>query len=168
MWKIQTFVRERAFGENEDHPECRAIKAALRREIEALCDAGVIRYLTGAAAGVDMWCGEIVLELIAEGRDIALIAVVPFRTQDAKWSAKNKKRYAAILEKCSKVLVLSEDFHKDCYLERNTYLVEHAKYILAMPDYSDQSGSGTRQTISLAKKNGNTLIYASAKDQAAS
>lgn len=151
------------FGEHEDDPRCLDIKAALRQEILNLCDQGITRFLTGAAAGVDMWCGEIVLELIAEGRDINLIAVVPFRAQDAKWSENNKKRYAAILEKCSEVLVLSEDFHTGSYLVRNTYLVEHANYIIAMPDYSNQPNSGTRQTISLAKKNGNTLIYASAK-----
>lgn len=155
------------FNENEDHPLCLAIKAALRREIVSLCDKGVTRYLTGAAAGVDMWCGEIVLELIAEGKNIELIAVVPFRAQDEKWSAKNKERYAAILDVCSSVLVLSEDFHKNCYLERNTYLVEQAEYIIAMPDYSNQPRSGTRQTINLALKNGNTLIYASAKDEKA-
>ena len=155
------------YGENEEHPDCVALKAALRREIEGLCDAGITRFLTGAAAGVDMWCGEIVLDLIAQGRAVELIAVVPFRDQDEKWSQTNQKRYAAVLVGCSEVLILSEDFHKDAYRKRNGYLVEHAKYVLAVQDHTRRPNSGTRQTISLATKNGNTIIYASAKEPAA-
>ena len=154
------------FGENEDHPECIALKAALRCEIEALCDAGITRFLTGAAQGVDMWCGEIVLELIVQGREIELIAVVPFRNQEEKFSKKNQQRYADILAQCSEVLVLSEDYYKDSYKVRNQYLVEHAKYLLAVQDHANRANSGTRQTISLAKKNGNTIIYASAQEPA--
>jgi len=154
------------FGENEDHPECIALKAALRREIEVLCDIGVTRFLTGAAQGVDMWCGEIVLELITQGREIELIAIVPFRNQEEKFSKKNQVRYAAILAKCSKVLILSEDYCKDSYRVRNQYLVEHAKYLLAVQDHTNRANSGTRQTISLAKKNSNTIIYVSAQEPA--
>lgn len=155
------------YGENEEHPDCVALKAALRRELEGLCDAGVTRFLTGAAAGVDMWCGEIVLDLIAQGSAVELIAVVPFRAQDEKWSQHNQQRYAAVLAGCSEVLILSEDFHKDAYRERNGYLVENAKYVLAVQDHTLRPNSGTRQTISLATKNGNTIIYASVKEPAA-
>jgi len=43
------------FGENEDHPECVALKAALRREIEALCGAGVTRFLSAAGKSQRLW-----------------------------------------------------------------------------------------------------------------
>lgn len=155
------------FGENEAAQECLALKAVLQREIEALCDAGITRFLTGAAAGVDMWCGEIVLELIAQGRAIELIAIVPFRNQEEKFSKKNKVRYAAILAKCSEVLVLSEHYYEGSYKVRNHYMIEHAKYLLAVQDHSRRPNSGTRQTISLAMKNGNTIIYASANEKPA-
>jgi len=72
--------------ENENVPECTALKAALRREIEALCDLGVTKFLTGVTIGVDMWYEEIVIDLIAHGREIEMIAVVPFRDPDEKWS----------------------------------------------------------------------------------
>jgi len=70
------------FGTNEQHPECVALKSSLRREIEGLCDLGVTRFLTGAAMGVDIWAAEIVLDLIAAGREIELHAIVPFHDQE--------------------------------------------------------------------------------------
>jgi len=148
------------FGENEDHPECVALKAALRREIERLCDNGFTRFLTGAANGVDAWCALIVLDLIEQGRPIELIAIVPFRDQDEKWSAEQKERYQTILGGCSDVQTLSEHFYDGCYKVRNQYMIEHAKYLLAVQDHINRPNSGTRQTISMAKKNGNTIIYA--------
>ena len=75
-------------------------------------------------------------------------------------------RYAAILAQCNEVIVLSEDYYKDSYKVRNQYLVEHAKYLLAVQDHTNRANSGTRQTISLAKKNGNTIIYASTQEPA--
>jgi len=155
------------FGENETAPECDALKAALRQEIETLCDMGITRFLTGAAAGVDMWCSEIVLDLIAQGWAIELIAVVPFRNQEEKFSRKNQVRYTDILAKCNEVLVLSEDYYEGSYKVRNQYMVEHAKYLLAVQDHTRRPNSGTRQTISLAKKNGNTVIFASANGEPA-
>ena len=155
------------FGENESHPECIALKAALRSEIEALCENGVTRFLTGAAQGVDMWCGEIVLELIAQGRKIELIAIVPFRNQEEKFTKKNQARYAAILAKCSEAHVLSEVYYDGSYKVRNQHMIEHAKYLLAVQDHSRRANSGTRQTISLAKKNGNIIIFATALEPAA-
>lgn len=155
------------FGEYEGHPECLTLKAALRREIETLCGAGVSRFLMGAAAGVDMWCGEIVLDLIARGRPIALIAIVPFKAQAEKWSADQQMRYQRILAGCSQVIVLSENYYDGCYKARNQYMVERAKYLLAVRDYTQRPNSGTRQTISLARKHGNTILYASAKQPAA-
>jgi len=41
-------------------------------------------------------------------------------------------------------------------------MIQQAKYLLAVEEHSRRPNSGTRQTISLAKKNGNTIIYAAA------
>jgi len=150
------------FGTNEQHPECVALKASLRREIEALCDQGVTRFLTGAAMGVDIWAAEIVLDLIAQGREIELHAIVPFHDQEEKFTADYQRRYAVVLAACSDVQVLEESYTEGSYKRRNAHMIQQAKYLLAVEEHSRRPNSGTRQTISLAKKNGNIIIYAAA------
>jgi len=150
------------FGSNEQHPECVALKASLCREIETLCDLGVTRFLTGAAMGVDIWAAEIVLDFIAQGRGIELHAIVPFRDQEEKFTKDFQQRYAAVLAACNDVQVLEEAYTEGSYKRRNAYMVQQAKYLLAVQEHSHRPNSGTRQTISLAKKNGNTIVYAAA------
>ena len=155
------------FGKNESDPECVALKASLRREIENLCQQGVTRFLTGAANGVDAWCALIVLDLIEQGHSIELFAIVPFRDQDEKWSIDQQQRYQTILSGCSEVHVLSEDYYDGCYKIRNQHMIKCAQYLLAVQEHSKRPNSGTQQTISLARKNGNTIIFASAIEPAA-
>lgn len=135
------------FGENEDHPECIALKVALQKEIENLCQHGITRFLTGAANGVDAWCALIVLDLIKQGHPIVLIAIVPFKDQDEKWSTDQQARYKTVLSGCNEVITLSEHFYDGCYKVRNQYMIEHAKYLLAVQDHANRPNSGTRQTI---------------------
>jgi uncharacterized phage-like protein YoqJ len=146
------------FNENEAHPDCVRLKAALRREILRLCDSGVTHFLTGACVGVDMWAGEIMLDLIAQGRAVALIAVIPFREQPERWSALQQRRYEALLAGCAELIVLSEEYYDGCYRKRNQYLVSHAKYIICEEAHSHHPHSGTKQTLSMARKNGNIVI----------
>jgi len=92
---------------------------------------------------------------------------VPFKDQDEKWMPDQQKRYQKILAGCGEVITLSEHYYEGCYKVRNQHMIENAKYLLAVQGHSQRPNSGTRQTISLAQKNGNTIIFASANEEPA-
>ena len=99
------------------------------------------------ALDTDMFAAEIVLELKRKFRDITLTAVLPCRTQAARWNKESTAIYENILNKCDKVIVLQEEYSPNCMHKRNLYMVEHSDCVIAV--WSGTEG-GTSNTIRIA------------------
>ena len=146
---------------NETSPQCDRLKTALREEVLRLYQLGVRRYLTGAATGVDIWAGEIVIELHRQHTDMELHCIIPFDGQSEKWSTNDQARYRSIMEQ-SNVTILSPIEYSGAYRNRNQYLVDHSAYLIAVfdPDKPPRRG-GTLMTVNMARRNGLRIIYVS-------
>lgn len=132
----------------EDDPLCTDLKNRIYEAVEKLADSGATEFYTGMALGVDMWGAEAVLKLRESRPDIRLIAMIPCRDQDKKWSAADKLRYHDILSKCDKAVCMSEAYTRDCMHKRNRALVDVCDVLIAV--YDGQSG-GTKYTYDYAK-----------------
>lgn len=86
------------FGYNEEDPRCIDFKRRLHDTIEMLIWQGYTHFLSGGALGMDMYAGEIVLELRQQYPWIALEVAVPFDDQATKWPPEYRKRYDAIIK----------------------------------------------------------------------
>ena len=139
----------------EDDAMCIELKRRLVAVIEKLADDGAQEFYSGMALGVDTWCAEAVLELRRRRRDIRLIAILPCREQDAKWSEPDRSRYNDILSRCDKVICISSEYTKDCMHRRNRALVDICDVLVAV--YDGQSG-GTRYTVDYAAKKGRRIV----------
>lgn len=64
--------------------------------------------------------------------------------------------YRSILERADSVVYVSRDYHKNCMLERNRFMVEHASTLLAV--YNGVRRSGTGATVNYARKMGREII----------
>ena len=116
---------------------------------------GGTRYLyCGMATGVDMAAAESVLSH-KKDFEISLIACIPCPEQDKSYSVKNKERYQRILENCSKVTVLSEEYFDGCMQARDRYLVDTCDVLLA---YKRRNRGGTAYTVNYAKSKGVNVI----------
>ena len=130
------------FGYDEDSPICKAVKIAVRNQIERLYDDGYKRFITGCALGVDIWAGESVIDLKRTKKDIELIGAVPFKGQERGWTEEQRERYEALLKNCDDVVTVSKRFNKNAFYIRDRYMVDNADIILAV--YDDTRGySGT-------------------------
>lgn len=145
------------FGYDETHPMCIKLKETITKEIESLIKKGVYKFYTGCALGVDLWAGEAVLSLKQTYPDIELHSIIPFKGQEANWAEKQKVRYYNLLNKSDNIKVLNECYRKDCFLDRNRYLVDHADILLAVYD-RDPKSSGTGYTVNYASAIGKTII----------
>lgn len=127
---------------------------ALKTEMHRLINSGVMYFQTGMAQGIDLMCGEIVLEL-KEVFDIHLFCVIPCENQCYGWNEEDIVLYNRLLRESTDIIYTSKEYSKGCMMKRNRYLVDNAEYILAV--YDGQQG-GTMATINYAKKKHKTII----------
>lgn len=136
------------FGYNERDSRCKKLKKALEKLIiHKIKEEYTTNFLSGMALGTDMFSAEIVLELKEKFREITLTAVLPCRTQAAKWNKEAIARYEHILTKCDKIIILQDEYTQSCMHKRNLYMVEHSDCVIAV--WSGAEG-GTANTIHFA------------------
>ncbi len=125
------------------------IKSMLYKEILDSIDAGYDTFITGLARGVDLWAGEMVLEIKATKPHIKLIAASPYKDHGNSFKGAEKWVYGNIIAKADMIVYVCESYHKLCMKMRNQYMVDNSnKLIAVVSDYK----SGTGQTISYARK----------------
>lgn len=144
------------FGYDEEHPDCATIKILMTTQIGALIGNGVRTFLSGMAAGADIWGAELVLRFKKEYPDIRLIAAIPCETQSDKWSAELRERYFNILAECDETVYISRNYTRDCMFKRNRWLVDHANFILAV--YNGSPKGGTAYTVKYAWQKNRAVI----------
>lgn len=141
---------------NEADPRCVALKAALSAQIEALMRSGVTEMYSGMAEGTDTWCSQIVLSLRKENPVLRLHCVLPHKGQADKWTPSAQELYHTILAQADTIEYVSWEYHRNCMLERNRRLVDHAGWLLAV--YNGEQRGGTAATLRYARKTGREVI----------
>lgn len=141
---------------DEADSRCIALKAALAKQIGLLVESGFTQFLSGMAEGTDMFCSEIVLALREKNPALKLHCILPCTAQAEKWSASSRERYCSTLERADSIVYVSRDYHKNCMLDRNRFMVEHASVLLAV--YNGARRSGTGATVNYARKMGREII----------
>ncbi len=141
---------------NEEDERCLVMRATLVVEIEKAIRNGYKTFLCGMALGFDMICAETVLDLKKKYSDIKIIGVLPCKTQDIKWSVKDRKRYRELLNRLDGIrCIYNEYIGAECMLERNRYMVNSSSLMIAL--YNGLPG-GTKSTIDYARKQGLEVI----------
>ena len=141
---------------DETDGRCVALKEVLTEQIAALVEAGFTQFLSGMAEATDTWSALAVLSLREKNPAIKLHCILPCTAQAEKWSASSRELYRSILERADSVVYVSRDYHKNCMLDRNRFLVEHASILLAV--YNGVRRSGTGATVNYARKMGREII----------
>ena len=141
---------------DESDVGCVRLKAILAEKIAELADTGTTTFLSGMAEGTDTWATLAVLALREKNPALRLHCILPCKRQADRWTASARALYFSILEQADTVTYVSEDYHKDCMLERNRYLVDHAAKLLAV--YNGERRGGTAMTVRYARKLGRKII----------
>ena len=99
---------------------------ALRRTVGELYARGFRTFLSGMAVGFDLAAAEAVLELRERVPGVRLVAAVPFRGQEMRFSPADRERFRRVLAEADSVEVLAPAYHRGCYAVRNDFLVDNA------------------------------------------
>ncbi|MDE6302000.1 MAG: DUF1273 domain-containing protein [Clostridia bacterium] len=141
---------------NEEDERCKAMKVNLYLEIEKAIQRGYKTFLCGMAIGFDMICAETVIDLKKKYNDIRIIGALPCRTQDKKWSVKDKDRYRTLLAQLDDVRCIYDKYiGAECMLERNRFMVDNSSCMIAL--FNGLTG-GTKSTIDYAREQGLELV----------
>ncbi|MDE6274939.1 MAG: DUF1273 domain-containing protein [Clostridia bacterium] len=145
-----------SWGFNENDKLCLKMKDSLRIEIEKAINSGYETFYSGMALGFDMICVEILLELKKIYNDVKIVGVVPCRTQDSKWQAKDRERYRTLLRQLDAVRCIYDNYiGAECMLERNRFMVDNSSLMIAL--YNGANG-GTKSTIEYARNKGLEIV----------
>ena len=141
---------------NKKDSRCVAMRSVLAEQIAVLVNAGFTQFLSGMAEATDTWCALSVLDLREKYPTIKLHCILPGKEQADKWTASSRDLYRSILERAYSIVYVSRTYHKNCMLDRNRFLVEHAAALLAV--YNGERRGGTAVTMRCMRKMGREII----------
>ena len=130
------------------------IKADLERAIQQATTDGYTTFITGMAYGVDIWAGQIVVQLRKRNPVLRLIAAVPFRGVEDRWSNDWKWAYHELLEQADLVKYICSGYNAGAYQRRNEWMVDHSSRVIAV---FNGEPSGTKNTIEYAERSSKTI-----------
>jgi uncharacterized phage-like protein YoqJ len=140
------------FKDDESHPLCIAIKEFIRSTSEHLiAGKGVTHFIAGGAVGVDAWAMEEVIALRKKYPHITLECVLPYAGMEERFAGQSRERFTRIKQNLQTITTLNNGYHNHCLYERNRYMVDRSKYLIAV-----WTGiwSGTGYTVGYAKEQG--------------
>ena len=141
---------------DETDSRCVALKAVLAEQIATLVNAGFTQFLSGMAEATDTWSALSVLDLREKNPAIKLHCILPCKEQADKWSVSSRDLYHSILDRADSIVYVSRTYYKNCMLDRNCFLVNHAAALLAV--YNGERRGGTAATLRYAQKMGREII----------
>ncbi|WHY03612.1 DUF1273 domain-containing protein [Neobacillus sp. DY30] len=125
-----------------DHPAVMFIKAAIKKELISLMEAGLEWVLISGQLGVELWAAEVVFELQAEFPDVKLAVITPFLDQEASWSENNTDWYKSILAQADYIdSVTKKGYEKPWQFRlKNQFFIEKSDGLLLLYD-QEKEGS---------------------------
>src|SRR5699024_3089685 len=142
------------FKSQEYMTSCKRLKKRLHEVCAELYRRGVRRFYVGGALGVDLWAGEILLEMRRqeEYQKLEIVLVYPFPGHDERWDPKSRERLRHLKENCDQFVMGSKIVGAKGYRERTAYMVEHADCLVAVCDDETKASSEVELAVKLAEQ----------------
>ena len=134
------------------------IREAVAGMVIELYGQGYKEYYTGMASGFDDAATTNSFNLLRSLNQLASRNQMPFILikQHLWFEAEDRLLYARLLERMDRVVMVSENYHKGCYLRRDEYMVRKADTVIAYWDLVPKGG--TFYTVNKALESGKSVI----------
>ena len=108
------------------------VRADLETEISKAISDGYTTFISGMAAGVDLWAARIVLCQREKNHDLTLIAAVPFPGFLGSRKSEDDAEYDSILAAADFVIDLFPSYRSDAFQKRNEWMVDHSSRVIVV------------------------------------
>lgn len=144
------------FGFDETDPRCIQLKQKMQKEITSLIEQdGINHFISGMAAGVDMFAAEIILDMKQTHPSVTLESAIPYENQPETWPEPLRDRYFDIAAHCDKESMLQTHYSLDCIDKLGQYMAEQSDLLVAV---WDGTSSCTARTVDYARRLGKPVI----------
>lgn len=110
------------------------LKTLLSNEVESAIKEGYSHFICSFSLGFDTCFVEAVIVLRERYPKIALEAALAYENQADHWSEKDRDKHFRLLAKCDRETFISRNYARNCYLNRNRYIVEQSQRLIAVCD----------------------------------
>ncbi len=131
------------------------VNAWFEKQIDAAFREGYRTFLCGCGMGADLSAGMAVLRRKEAGLPVKLICVVPWPGFADKWKYIWESPYRRLLNHADYVKFISNTFRESIFQERNEYLVNHSRRLIA---WYEDGVSKTWDTIEYAVRQGVEVV----------
>lgn len=146
--------RDLPFGGDLHKQGMKCLVSMLHLLVEEAYKDGYRTFISGMADGIDLTCAEIVYDMKKDKHhnDMRLVCALPYAQQIAEISDPFQSyKYSMILAGCDEKIIVSTASDKNRYKSRNQFMVDNSSRIIGAFKQKER-GSGTLQTINMAKK----------------
>jgi uncharacterized phage-like protein YoqJ len=145
------------FGYQENNPFELAFKKKLK-EIIISINPKPIKALFGGAQGMDIWFGQVCLEL-----QIPVSAYIPFRGYESRWPIEKQKSWHELLSRCAEVKYICDGGYAAWKMQkRNEAMSDDSD--LAIILYNGNPHGGTYNFVQYREKSEKDSIIISPRD----
>jgi uncharacterized phage-like protein YoqJ len=126
-------VDDLPFGQDEEHPDCIALKLAIGERILELHDHGISDFFANCELGLPLWAAKAVIASrgLRPNEPPRLHVVMPHERQANRWSADIQERFYNLHEAAESVTMLRTQYTVDCYSEADDFMLKHSVVLLA-------------------------------------
>ncbi len=116
-------------------------KAMLGREIDAAIADGYEAFISGMACGIDVYAAEEVIARLERG--VRLICAYPYPDSCERFTPDWRARCREIARHAADQVCVSERYHAGCFMQRNSWMIEHSSRLIAVFDGTRGGTYGT-------------------------
>ena len=148
--------RDLPFGGNFRKQGMKCLVSSLQMLIVEAVNDGYRTFISGMSDGIDLICAQLVLEMTRSGRygQLRLVCALPYEQQYREISTPlDKYKYSLVIKDCDEKVIVSTAKDRDRYKLRNQFMVDNSSRIIGLLK-EKKCGSGTLQTVNMAKRAG--------------
>jgi len=109
-------------------------------------EGGYIHFICGGSVGFDMLAAEVIVELKKSGHKILLELALPFKNEFKP--LRERLLFSLIETNADMVTYVNDNYSKNCYTERNKYMVDNSALVVV---YNRECLGGVFNTVEYAK-----------------
>lgn len=127
---------------DEKHQGIKYIKKVLEKRLISFIEDGLEWVLISGQLGVELWCGEVVIQLKKQYPQLRLAVLTPFYNQESNWNEFKKEQYNQVLLQADFVdSITKREYENPSQLKlKNQYIIEKSEGLLVIYD-DDKPGS---------------------------
>lgn len=143
----------------ENHPGVRYIKTALKKSILRFIDEGLEWVLISGQLGVELWAGEVVIDLTLDHPQLKLGVLTPFLEQESLWKEDKQEYYQFILSQADFVDSITKRPYENPwqFRSKNKFLVEKSDGLIVM--FDDEKQGSPQYLLKEAQKKAEKVNY---------